>query len=514
MTRPATRKVLAAPAAALAGALLFTVYLRLSNTVIVGSDGATIALQGWDILHGNVLLHGWATSDVSFYPAELLEYALLERLTGLSPEVVHVAGALTYTILVLLAALVAKGETKGRDAPVRILITAGIMLAPAPGFGASTLLLAPDHFGSAILILLAWMVVDRGRSHIYVPVAVGVILAAGLVADPLVEVIGVAPMVLLCGLRACQRARRHEPWSLEASVAVAAAAAVGIATIALALIRTAGGFTSSPVQTGLTGLPALPHNFFLAGQGILLLFGASFIRGQPVNMLFSVLHLVSVAMVAAAFVIAIGRVFRRDEFLVPGLAVAITLNLAVYVASRYPADPLSTREISAVLPLAAVLAGRTLVTHVLRIRLVPLLSAVLAGYAVTLGLYAAQPRVPALHQDLADWLVTRQLSSGVSPDYWLSNITTVDSGGAARVTWVTAADGGITRPPPWHTKDEWYRPDRNRADFLVTDAAPGSAAWRSAVAAARASFGPPARIRSYRQYTIMIWARNVLGYFR
>ena len=76
---------------------------------MVGSDGGSIALQGWDILHGNLLLHGWAMSDVSFYPTELPQYAMLEWLRGLSPDVVHVGGAMTYTTVLLLAGLAAKG---------------------------------------------------------------------------------------------------------------------------------------------------------------------------------------------------------------------------------------------------------------------------------------------------------------------------------------------------------------------------------------------------------------------
>ncbi len=508
-----TRGRLAVLAAAGAGlVLLFAAYLRLSRTVVVGSDGGTIALQAWDMLHGNVLLRGWTMSDVSFYPTELPQYTLLERLIGLSPEVVHVAGALTYTIVVLLAAWLAKGRATGPEGVTRALIAAGIMLAPAPGFGSSTLLLSPDHFGSTVPVLLAWLVVDRCRPRSYVPLAAGILLAWGVVADPLVDVTGVVPMVLVCAVRAVQRVRRREPWVYQASIAMAAVTAAAGAAIVLALIRAAGGFVVSPVPAGFAGIAALPHHLFLAGQGLLLLSGASFIRGQPVNMLFSVLHLVGAAMVAVAFGVAVRRFLRGDEFLEPALALAIALNVALYVAGRYPTDPLSTREISAVLPLGAVLAGRTLAARVLRTRLVPLLSVVLAGYALTLGVYASQPPVPALHQDLADWLVAHHLQSGLASSYWLANITTVDSGGRARVVQVSTAGGVVARPGRWETRGSWYQPGANQADFLVTDATPGSVAWRSAVAAARGTFGLPTHIRRYRQYTIITWKQNVLPF--
>ena len=63
-----------------------------------------------DMLHGHVMLHGWWLSDVSFYTTELPQYALLESFLGLHPDTAHVAAAMTYTLVVLLAALLARGK--------------------------------------------------------------------------------------------------------------------------------------------------------------------------------------------------------------------------------------------------------------------------------------------------------------------------------------------------------------------------------------------------------------------
>src|SRR5271166_5306509 len=77
---PARRRGRWAAAAAylLAAVVLFAVYLRLSETYALNSDSANILLMAWDLLHGHLLLHGWYMSDVSFYPTELPQYALLE----------------------------------------------------------------------------------------------------------------------------------------------------------------------------------------------------------------------------------------------------------------------------------------------------------------------------------------------------------------------------------------------------------------------------------------------------
>jgi hypothetical protein len=72
----------------------FACYLRLSRTRAVNSDGAGQALQAWDMLHGNLLLHGWSLGDVSYYTTEVPQYMLVEFLRGLSQDVVHVAAAM------------------------------------------------------------------------------------------------------------------------------------------------------------------------------------------------------------------------------------------------------------------------------------------------------------------------------------------------------------------------------------------------------------------------------------
>src|SRR5229473_257277 len=88
---------------------VFGCNLRLARTRAVNSDGASQALQAWDMLHGNLLLHDWLLGDVSYYTTELPQYMLVEFLRGLNQDVVHVAAAMTYTLATLLAALLAKG---------------------------------------------------------------------------------------------------------------------------------------------------------------------------------------------------------------------------------------------------------------------------------------------------------------------------------------------------------------------------------------------------------------------
>src|ERR1700744_5154003 len=97
-----------------AAVVLFTVYLRLSETYQLNSDSANILLMGSDLLHGHLLLPGWYMSDVSFSPTELPQYALLVGLLGLHMQTAHVAAAMTYTLTFLLAVMLARSGSSGR----------------------------------------------------------------------------------------------------------------------------------------------------------------------------------------------------------------------------------------------------------------------------------------------------------------------------------------------------------------------------------------------------------------
>jgi hypothetical protein len=507
--------------------VLFLCYLRLSQRVPVGSDGGSNALQAWDMLHGNVLLRQWTVSDVSFYPTELVQYALIEALRGLGPNVVHIAGAMTYTVLLLLAAWLAKGRATGREGVIRALIAAVVMLAPAPGAG-PTLLMSPDHFGSTVPVLLAWLtaeplLADRaGRARWYVPPAVAIVLAWGQFADGLILVTGVAPMVIVCAVRAGVKLWRRRavrgtprgwPWA-EVSLAAAAVVSVGLARAASALIRLSGGFAVRPVPISFAGLAALPHNLKLTAEGLLVIFGADFTgpHSGP-DLAFAALHLIVVAAVAVAFVIALGRLGRDDELAVPGLAIAIVLNVAAYVPTTLVQDLRSTRDISAILPFAAVLAGRVLAGPLLRARLTAALAVTGAVCAAALGYSAAQPPQPAQNQSLAAWLASRHLSDGLAVNYWVANSTTLDSGARIAVRQVGMGNGFIVRPLPRELKAGWYSPASQYADFYVAnDVNPGNSAAEEA--AAVRTFGPPAQVLHPAGYTVLVWHKNLLDGLR
>ena len=497
-----------------AGLALFVAYLRQAQTVPVNSDGGSFALQAWDMLHGNVLLQGWTTADLTFYTTELPQYALVELAHGLNADVVHIAGAMSYTLLVLGAALLARGQAAGREGAIRMLIAGGIMLAPSLGTGTHTLLSNSDHTGTQVPMLVIWLILDRVRARWWTPVLVALLLAWVQVGDPLVLYEGVVPLVLVCAIRMYRRrGSLQENW-YELSLAAGAIVSAGVAWLALKLIHQLGGFVVRPPTTAFAHVARLPSNVWVEVQSVLVLFGADFSGQQNgARIGIAVVHLAGVALAAWAA----GRALRRfgtQDLVVQVLTATLILLLVAYVLRGDPNVVGSTHEIAGVLPIGAVLAGRLLAGTLARGRLLILALALVLGCYAGIEVHNTVQQRPAdPNAQVAAWLQAHHLTYGLG-DYWNANAITLDSGNQVQVRYVSRV-GDTLMVRPWETKNSWYDQTQHNASFLVTPGpasvcSPGTpAGWQ---AAATATFGPPSGIYRVDGFIVLVWHKNLLSH--
>jgi hypothetical protein len=560
------RRVLAAAVAVLAVALLFVAYLQVSRTYPENSDESNDLLMAWDMLHGNVLLHGWYLSDVSFITTELPQWLILVGLFGLHTGTAHIAAAMTYTLVVVLAVLLARGradQVSRREAAPRMLLTAALVFAPQLGVGVFVLLLSLGHIGTAVPLMLTWLVLDRaspggrppgtprgrggspppraplGTPPGATPVVVGLLLTWVLVADPLVLIVGIIPLVAVCALRVIRGARREglaAQW-FEISVAIAALAAEGLAQLVNRLLQAWHAFVLHPVPYQLAPMHTWPKHAWVTAEGLLALFGAK-PQGPAPELAFALVHLVGVALVAWAMCRVARRFLSWPDLLSQVLLLAIVINVVAYIPSTLAdATDLNAREFAVVLPFGAVLAGRTLAASLSSaglkgaslkgaglkgaslkgaslkgagrwlspVRLAGLV--LLACYAAGLGYAAAQPSVPAANQRLVAFLTAHHLTNGIG-GYWESSVVTVGSNGAITIRAVVP---GTLQPDLWESKASWYRPSAHQATFLVTDSASGFFNHWQPNSAALAAFGPPARTYHDGPYTVYVWDKNLLA---
>jgi hypothetical protein len=537
-------------ACGLAALALWAAYIRLSQTFPTDSDGAGNAYQAWQMLHGNPLLRGWELSDVSFYTTELPQYMLVELVTGLNANVIHVAAGMTYALALIGAVALAAGRARGWVAVIGGCIAAGIMLDPQGADGVLVLLSSPDHIGTSVPIMLAWLILDRTRPGWAAAAAVSVVLALAGVADSLVTYAAIAPLVLVVAIRLGYALRRDRTagWRstlagrrYEIGLAVGAIAAAIAARLALRLIAALGGFGSpAPVSSVGSVSHIIHHNVPVVAHGLLLLFGADFLD-YPVGVVL-VLHLVSVLLVVVGIAVTCWR-FLTDLDLVAQLLLAgIVINVAVFVVSTNVSGLPTMREIGPVLPFGAALAGRqlgpwlcdalatsALATSALATRArrpgrrSRLPRSVAAGLLVTLGLvgvgYAVglarqlTPHIPvSSEQRLAWWLEARHLGNGVG-GYWQSTSVSLVSDGKVQIRLV---DIGYRLHPQKLVKGVredyagWYDTTDNTADFVVLAPGDGEFAPFTDRAAVIATFGRPTRTYHFEQYTILVWPHENL----
>jgi hypothetical protein len=390
----------------IAAVVLMFCYVRIAGATQVNSDGAGLVLEARNILDGNLLLHGWWATDVSFYTTEVPAYVVVTALAGLRPEVVHIVSALTYTLIVLLAAFVARGRARGAEGTARALVAAGVILAPQPTGPTQVLLGSPDHIGTVVPVLLLLLLLDWARPRWYIPVFAAVLVAWAIVGDPLVEVVGALPLFVACLIRAArilwsQRASEKagltgaedqaapparwsvsRVWSVawyELSLAAAAVAAVLAARVANRILVDLGGIRVAGATYHLLSLHQIKSGFPLSVRSVFALFGADYesVTGTG-NHVFAYLHFIGVAVVVFCVALAVWRLVWPGARLLPWrsrdaggaaqpgdlvadiMVLAIAANFMAFLIEVPKQNIYSAHEIGPVLGLGAALAGRIL----------------------------------------------------------------------------------------------------------------------------------------------------------
>ena len=497
------RRALGATAWTAGCVALFACYLRISFTAHVSSDGANNALQAWDMLHGHLLLHGWIIGDATYYTFELPLLALTEIFFGLQALTSHIAAALSYLIVTVIAVAIALTGSRGlarvaRCGVVVVVLTVMFHVEPNTPY----LLGAPDHTGTSAFLLVSFLLIDRVPARWYTSPLLLAILCAGQIGDATVRYVAVPAVVVVCVYRVVAARKIHTG---DAANALAAVASVPLAAVVRALMLHFGAYQMIAPRTAISPPGQWSHNAAIAWHALRVLFGAEAGSGS-VSLARNAGYILGIACLLAAAagfarVVWTWRTASRAEQL---LCAAIVINLSAYVISTMPI-PSNPYEVVAVLPCGAILAARACVpgriTGTLRARLATGLAAVAALLPLAIATprpAAAQPTAP-----LSAWLEAHGLTYGLA-GYWNSSIITLQSGNRVRVRAV-GVDGGQVFPYLWETNTLWYDASRNDATFLIVDLA-GAGLSPSAEQA----FGKPARIGHVAHWEILIYQKNLL----
>jgi hypothetical protein len=452
--------------------ILFAFFVRTALTLGVDSDGANNALQAWDMLHGNLLLHHWIIGDATYYTFDLPVFLVTEIFFGLHSVTIHVAPSITFLVVAVLAMVLARTDSRGLATVARCCAAVAVMCAAftVPGaYGTWIMLAKPDHVATGAFLLASFLLIDRAPRRAFTAPVLFLILTAGQIGDALVLYVAVPSVILVTLYRAVYQtiAARRVPWRERIpwpDLLIPAAAAISV--IAAILIRKwmvdIGGYAMVAPHTQIAPGSLIGRNATLTWRGIQGLFGVVNTSGSPFGPVFGY-----AAMLAA--LIGFGRVlwtWRRASAAEQMLCVAMVVNVCAYLFSTLPVST-NPREIAFLLPAGGVLAARALVPATIKAtRRAAIVAAAAAAVAlIPLVSGVTRPVLTPPQVSLVSWLETHHLQYGIG-GYWDSSDLSVVSSDKVEVRAVKPYKGHLAALY-WETKSTWYNPNRFRATFVV-----------------------------------------------
>ncbi len=498
----AGRHWLAAASWVVGSAVLLAFFVRISLNFRQNSDGSNNALQAWDMLHGNLLLHGWILGDVTFYTLELPILMLTELFFGLSVLSSYLASSVVYLIVVACAAALAVRGSGGAARLARCGAAVAVLAIPlAIPYGLWVELGPPDHMGTSVFLLVSFLLIDRDRIPRGTAPLVGVILCAGQLSDVTVQYVAVPAIILVSAYRMAV-ARRVR--TADGAIALAAALSVPAELAARAALRHFGAYLMVAPDSALAPPSRWAHNAALAWDVLRYLFGAIHAPGVPLHGALNILGLIAL-FAAAAGLVSVAVRWRTASRAEQALCLAILLNLAAYVFSPIPTAT-NSHEIAVVLPAGAVLAARFLVPARITAPVLAAAAAIVAAAAALVPLVGASTFPPATQpsDNVIAWLEAHHLSYGLA-GYWSASATTQNAGGKVEIRTI-AITGETAWTYNWEMDTGWYDAARNYANFVAVEDQYSSLTTKMAEQA----FGTPASIGSVPGWEILVYHKNLL----
>jgi len=488
------------------------------------SDNAAAVLAGRDMVHGNVLLHGWHLGADSFW---LLDLPLLgvEAGLGLGADAFHVVPTLVAAATVSAAMSIAARQANRRNAAVAALATFLIIGLPSSLFGAF-FLQGPVHVMTTLCCVVAFGLLAPGRSR-GSQVGGSLLLLIAVSSDPLAAAIGVVPVVV-AGVAVCRTRQLRAGLPLVAAGVLAGIGGEGLARAVTAL----GGFRRLPTLALAPRSQWVP-NLHLAAHDFVPMFGVRVLPSWPyVAWPVRLVHVAGLVVAGSAVVFGVIDLTRRlvvgrgrgtwiDDVCVVGFVGSV----AFFVIVVFPGENVSrARYLLPAMVFGAVLAGRLAGavigavldrvsgratrgawrSGVMRAIGTAVAVVIVAGYLAETGASVRTKVSPNPAIALAAWLSAHHLTEGWG-GYWDASVTTVASDDRVRVRPVVAV-GGRLHGFGDLASDAWFAPtgsDHAPATFLVYE--PKSPWGDVNLVTATATFGEPKKQTRVGSFEVLVW---------
>ena len=468
--------------------LLAALLTRIAWTEPTLSDGSNTVLEGWDFAHGDVLLHGWILSDVSFYALEIPMAALGSLAVGASAAAVHLTAGLVFTLVAACTLWCLRGSV------MRWIFALAVLLVPlSEAVARRALITGVDHLGSSVFILLATLIVDRLRGRWFAPWLLLIVLTFGQVSDGFVTYVGVPAVIGVCVWQMLAEWRLD--WDMPRFIAAAVVSVVAARHLRTVL-RHLGGYAMTAPNTVISPRSEWSAHLRSTWFGLKVLLGFAQTGGGLAGACHLVLGWALLGLIVLGGIRTLWHwrtsctAQRIAVLLVPGALVA-------YLLSGQSAIAGNAFDLAGILPFCALLAVEALPETRRAV-----LAAVGVVTAVAVVFAAAQPAAANDSSGLIAQLEMLHLSDGIS-DYPTASSATVESDQAVTLRAVVWNGGGFS-VYGWETRTQWYSAAKHDARYFVS--APGG----STPAEVESAFGRPRAVYRVGGYEVLAYSYNLL----
>jgi hypothetical protein len=508
----------------IAFAAFFTLCLLVSRTVVVTSDASNNALQGWDMLHGHFLLHGWIIGDATYYGYELPLYAVTEAIFGLNVFAAHVEAAASYTLIAILGAAIAKNRRTGFEGAARVAAVLAVLSASmtvgiesssgtfAGLYGPVLLLAEPNHTSTCVFLLGTILLLQRKPGWRGTPWAMFALLTIGQVGDVTVRFMFVSAIVVVCIWRAIQ----VRDWrGRDAVFGLAALLSVPASLLVRKLMLALGSYTMVTPPTQIASPDKWFGQFTETMRELPELFGLVDLNADLQNT--TTLKLVEILCMPLGLIALVLAVFGLVRTIYTWLRADHTDQLLVMAVFAYiggyfvstVVGPDRLHEFAGVMPVMAVLAARALPTR-LAVSKAATPVAVLAALFPLVSGVAARPIPPFPPGVLAAWLEAHNLHYGVA-GYWEASSVTLASNNAVQVRAVNDYFGYVAANN-WEIQASWYKPSAHYANFVIANDGDAGDWFNTDTGTIEQSLGFPTAVYDVDSYEILVYPFNILSH--
>jgi len=335
---------------------------------------------------------------------------------------------------------------------------------------------SPMHVGTLVYLGLAMLCLLRlhrgpGRIRPIVLLAYVVLLAAGLFGDPLLLLIGIAP---LCAAAILTPA---VPGLFRVQVVAATFLAVAVSAAAKHAMIAAGGFVSTALPLTFVTWADLPSHVLDVARDLAVVFGIDML-GRDLESSLPFLARIPLAVLAGRAVYIAWRdrrechslsIAETQRIVISACAIGVVADiLACVFSTMVTDDPSSLRYVLPSLMLTAILlclqgsGGKLLIPCTLL--------AIIAAGAVDTPLLASGRQMPHVVQAADIDLIAAIRATGLNVgygQYWSSSLLTVATDGDLTLRPIVCDNGKNAAPMFWFADANWFSTFKQQHDFFV-----------------------------------------------